>query len=165
MGPIKTKNWQPSWKNRPAGCFGKCVRWPFWKGKKKEEAPPPSFLPQRPDAKHVFFLLRLIQGGPEITEQSIQSIFRTCSNQQLFSSLCWIEHLFPIIIASRSSKLVENFLFYETFLMDCHFRDLPDFQCFEARWEIIGKSQNWQSIRSTHKIKSFLPNLMIFVLL
>ena len=56
-----------------------------------------------------------------------------CSNQQLLTSLSWIEHLFPIIITSRSSNLVENFLFYETFLMDCHFRDLPDFQSFEAR--------------------------------
>ena len=56
-----------------------------------------------------------------------------CSNQQLLSSLCWIEHLFPIIITPRSSNLVENFFFYETFLMDCHFRDLPDFQSFEAR--------------------------------
>ena len=55
-----------------------------------------------------------------------------CSNQQLFSSPCWIEHLFPII-TPRSSNLVDNFLFYETFLMDCHFRDLPDFQSFEAR--------------------------------
>ena len=71
-----------------------------------------------------------------------------CSNQQLFSSLCWIEHLFPIIITPRSSNLVENFLFYETFLMDCHFRDLPDFQSFEARWQINGKSQKWQSIRN-----------------
>ena len=50
-----------------------------------------------------------------------------CSNQQLFSSPCWIEHLFPIIITPRSSNLVENFLSYETFLMDCHFRKLPDF--------------------------------------
>ena len=48
-----------------------------------------------------------------------------CSNQQLFSSPCCIEHLFPIIITPRSSNLVENFLFYETFLVDCHFRDLP----------------------------------------
>ena len=56
-----------------------------------------------------------------------------CSNQQLFSSPCWIEHLFPIIITPRSLNLVVNFLFYETFLMDCHFRDLPDFQSFEAR--------------------------------
>ena len=71
-----------------------------------------------------------------------------CSNQQLLSSLCWIEHLFPIIITSRSSNLVENFLFYETFLMDCHFRDLPDFQSFEAQWQINGKSQKWQSIRN-----------------
>ena len=71
-----------------------------------------------------------------------------CYNQQLLSSLCWIEHLFPIIITSRSSNLVENFLFYETFLMDCHFRDLPDFQSFEARWQINGKSQKWQSIRN-----------------
>ena len=71
-----------------------------------------------------------------------------CSNQQLLSSLFWIEHLFPIIITSRSSNLVENFLFYETFLMDCHFRDLPDFQSFEARWQINGKSQKWQSIRN-----------------
>ena len=71
-----------------------------------------------------------------------------CSNQQFLSSLCWIEHLFPIIITSRSSNLVENLLFYETFLMDCHFRDLPDFQSFEARWQINGKSQKWQSIRN-----------------
>ena len=71
-----------------------------------------------------------------------------CSNQQLFSLLCWIEHLFPIIITPRSSNLVENFLFYETFLMDCHFRDLPDFQSVEARWQINGKSQKWQSIRN-----------------
>ena len=48
-----------------------------------------------------------------------------CSNQQLLSSLCWIEHLLPIIITSRSSNLVENFLFYETFLMDCHFVICP----------------------------------------
>ena len=75
-----------------------------------------------------------IPGGPEITEQSITVDFSgLCSNQQLFSSLCWIEHLFPIIITPRSSNLVENFLFYETFLMDCHFCDLPDFQSFEAR--------------------------------
>ena len=71
-----------------------------------------------------------------------------CSNQQLFSSPCWIEHLFPIIITPRSSNLVENSLFYETFLMDCHFRDLPDLQSFEARWQINGKSQKWQSIRN-----------------
>ena len=70
------------------------------------------------------------------------------SNQQLFSSPCWIEHLFPIILTPRSSNLVDNFLFYETFLMDCHFRDLPDFQSFEARWQINGKSQKWQSIRN-----------------
>ena len=67
-----------------------------------------------------------------------------CSNQQLLSSLCWIEHLFPIIITSRSSNLVENFLFYETFLMGCHFRDLPDFQSFEARWQI-----KWQIPKMT----------------
>ena len=71
-----------------------------------------------------------------------------CSNQQLFSSPCWIEHLFPIIITPRPSNLVENLLFYETFLMDCHFCDLPDFQSFEARWQINGKSQKWQSIRN-----------------
>ena len=38
-----------------------------------------------------------------------------------------------IIITPRSSNLVENFFVYDTFLMDCHFRDLPDFQSFEAR--------------------------------
>ena len=71
-----------------------------------------------------------------------------CCNQNLFSSPFLIEHLFPIIITPRSSDLVENFLFYETFLMDCHFRDLPDFQSFEARWQINGKSKKWQSIRN-----------------
>ena len=29
--------------------------------------------------------------------------------------------------------MVENFLFYEEFLMNCHFRDLPNFQSSEAR--------------------------------
>ena len=53
--------------------------------------------------------------------------------QQLFSSLCWKEHLYPITITPRSLNLVENFLFYKTFLMDCHYRDLPDIQSFEAR--------------------------------
>ena len=32
-----------------------------------------------------------------------------CSNQLLFVSLCWIEHLLPIILTPRSSNLVENF--------------------------------------------------------
>ena len=35
------------------------------------------------------------------------------SDQQLFVSPCWIEHLFLITITPRSSNLVENFLFYE----------------------------------------------------
>ena len=68
-----------------------------------------------------------------------------CSRQQLFSSPCWKEHLFPIIITPRSSSLGEKFLSYETFLLDCH-HDLPDFQSFEARWQINGKSPKWQSI-------------------
>ena len=64
-----------------------------------------------------------------------------CSGQQLFSSPCWIEHLFPIIITPRSSNLVENFLFYETFLMDCHFRekmlDPPEFRgTMTNEWQI-----------------------------
>ena len=69
-------------------------------------------------------------------------IFQDFALIKLFSLPCWIEHLFPII-TPRSSNLVENFLFYETFLMDCHFRDLPDFQSFEARWQINGKSQKF----------------------
>ena len=52
---IVTYVWRPSWKNRPAGCFGKCVRRPFWRKKKEKKAPPPSFFPQRQDANHVFF--------------------------------------------------------------------------------------------------------------
>ena len=91
---------------------------------------------------------KCMQGGPEERNSPYSKFSELCSNQQLLSSLCWIEHLFPIIITSRSSNLVENFLFYETFLMDCHFRDLPDFQSFEARWQINGKSQKWQSIRN-----------------
>ena len=68
------------------------------------------------------------------TEQSIQSIFQDFAliNSYLISP-CWIEHLFLIIIKPRSSNLVENFLFHEWFRMDCHFRDLPDFQSSEAR--------------------------------
>ena len=56
-----------------------------------------------------------------------------CSYQQLFSLPSWKEHLFHIIITPRSSNLVENFLFYETLFMDCHYRDLHDFENFEAR--------------------------------
>ena len=56
-----------------------------------------------------------------------------CSDQQLSFSPCWIEHLSLIVITPRTSNLVENFLFYESFLMHRHFRDLPDFQSSEAR--------------------------------
>ena len=68
------------------------------------------------------------------TEQSIQSIFQDFAliNSYLFS-LCWIEHLLLMMLTPRSSNLVENFLSYESFLMDCHFWDLPDFQSSEAR--------------------------------
>ena len=45
-------------------------------------------------------------------------------NSYLFSP-CWIEHLFLFIITPRSFNLVKKFLFYEYFLMDCHFRALP----------------------------------------
>ena len=113
-----------------------------------------------------FACVRAYTGWPRKNGNSRYSRFSgLCSNQQLLSSLCWIEHLFPIIITSRSSNLVKNFLFYETFLMDCHFRDLPDFQSFAARWQINGKSQNDSRSVITHKIKSFQPNLMILVLL
>ena len=64
-----------------------------------------------------------IPGGPKITEQSIFQDFALI-NSYLFSP-CWIEHLFLVIITPRSLNLVENFLFYEYFLMDCHFRALP----------------------------------------
>ena len=55
-----------------------------------------------------------IPGGPQKTEQSIQSIFQDFAliNSYLFSP-CWIEHVFLIIITPRSSNLVENFLVYE----------------------------------------------------
>ena len=104
------------------------------------------FTPQRKSTPQSILQLHAvphIPGGPEITEQSIQSIFRNLLIIKLFSSPCWKEHLFPIIITPRSSNLVENFLFYETFFMDCHYRDLPDFQSFEARWQINGKSQKY----------------------
>ena len=55
-----------------------------------------------------------IPGGPEITEQSIQTIFQDFA--LINSYLCspyWIEHFFPIILIPRSSNLIENFLFYE----------------------------------------------------
>ena len=64
-----------------------------------------------------------IPGGPIKMEQSIFQNFALI-NIYLFTP-CWIEHLFLIIITPRSSNLVENFLFYEKFLMDCHFWDLP----------------------------------------
>ena len=39
-----------------------------------------------------------------------------CSDQQLYFSPCWIEHLFLIIIKPRSSNSVENFNFMSNFL-------------------------------------------------
>ena len=42
-----------------------------------------------------------------------------------FVSPCWIDHLFLFIITPRSFNLVNFFLFYEYFLIDCHFRALP----------------------------------------
>ena len=53
-------------------------------------------------------------GWPTKTEQSMQSIFQDFAliNSYLFST-CWIEHHFLIILAPRSSNLVENSLFYE----------------------------------------------------
>ena len=73
-----------------------------------------------------------------------------CSDRQLSFSPCWIEHLFLIIITPRSSNLVENFLFYEWFLMDCHFRDLPLIWHRATVTELwkSGKSRKWQSIRN-----------------
>ena len=58
-----------------------------------------------------------------------------CSDQQLSFFTLLNRASFPhYTITPRSSNLVENFiLFYEKFLMDCHFRNLPDFQSFEAR--------------------------------
>ena len=51
---------------------------------------------------------------------------------------------------------LNNFSFYETFIMDCHFWDLPDFQSFEARWQINGKSQKLTVDKKLlHKNKKF----------
>ena len=41
---IVTYVWRPSWKNRPAGCFGKCVRRPSWRKKRKGKKRASSFL-------------------------------------------------------------------------------------------------------------------------
>ena len=60
-----------------------------------------------------------IQGGPEITERSNTRFSGLCSNQQLISSLCWIEHLFPmIIITSRYQIWLKTFHFMTH--LDCH---------------------------------------------
>ena len=74
----------------------------------------------------------IIPGGPEIKEQLIQSIFQDFAQiNSYLLRLVGKSIYFPV--TPRSLNLVENFLFYETFLMDCHCRDLPDFQSFEAR--------------------------------
>ena len=82
-----------------------------------------------------FIILHPYNGCPpkkkRKTEQSIFQDFALINSYHF--SPCWIEHLFLIIITPRSSNLVENFLFYEWFLMVCHFRDFPDFQSSEAR--------------------------------
>ena len=127
---------------------------------------------------------RAIQGGPEITERSIQSLcfirallwIMRENNSYFFTLLD--RHLFPIIftlITSRSSNWnwlkTQSFTFYETFIliMDCHFRDLPDFQKVSRHDDkLMAKSQLWEMTvdkKLAHKIKSFQPNLMILVLL
>ena len=50
-------------------------------------------------------------GGPP--RNGTVNFLGLCSDEQLFFSPCWIEHLFVIIMTPRSSNLVENFLFYE----------------------------------------------------
>ena len=85
-------------------------------------------------------------GGPPKTEQSV--FVWLCCDVQLFFSPCWIEHLLFVIMTPRPSNLVEKFLFYESFLMDCHSWDLP-LICHRASklWK-LGKSREWQSIRN-----------------
>ena len=53
----------------------------------------------------------VIPGGPP-KNGTVDFQDFTLINSYLFS-LCWIEHLFLIIITPRSSNLVRNFLFYE----------------------------------------------------
>ena len=50
--------------------------------------------------------------------------------------------------------------------MDCHFRDLPDFQSSEARIndKLMANPENDSPLEITHKIKSSQPNLLILVL-
>ena len=73
--------------------------------------------------KRKFYATGPIPGGPK--NPGTVDFLGLCSDQQLSFSPCWIEHLSLIIITPSSSNSVENFLFYEYFLMDCHFRDLP----------------------------------------
>ena len=64
-------------------------------------------------------------------------------NSYLFSP-CWIEHLFLFIITPRSFNLVKKFLFYEYFLMDCHFRALP----LSFHWWVAPKKCNSRFFRT-----------------
>ena len=50
-------------------------------------------------------------GGPP--KNGTVNFLGLCSDEQLFFSPCWIEHLFLIIMTPRSSNLIESFLFYE----------------------------------------------------
>ena len=67
------------------------------------------------------YTLAYIPGGPQTTEQSIQSIFQVFAliNSYLFSP-CWIEHLFLIIITPRSSNLDENWKILENFCIHAY---------------------------------------------
>ena len=53
--------------------------------KKKNKTPPPSFFPQRPDAKHVFFLLRLCP-------------FRNTLYSNFMQCLYYDVHMYPIVV-------------------------------------------------------------------
>ena len=98
---------------------------------------------------------------------------RLCSDQQLSFFTLLDRASFPHYCNTKIINLVENFLFYEWFLMDCHFRDLPDFQSSEARLMTASAASTcWRQHSTSYKgisvpmtcldCKSLLGNTWIY---
>ena len=89
--------------------------------------------------------VRIIPGGG-LKNRTVDTVDYSglSSDQQLSFSLCWIEHLFLIIMTPRSSIWLRTFYFMSNFRMDCQFSGFARFPEFRARLMTInGKSRKW----------------------
>ena len=104
-------------------------------------------------------------GCPKKTEQSIQSIFRTL----LSSTVTFFTLLDRASISHYNNiKIIkfgwEIFILWDISLGLVIFVICPISRVSRHDDKLMANPQKWQSIRITHKIKSFQPNFMILVL-